>query len=577
MLTRRRHRSSGPGIGSTGQNGMNGMDHAISADTTTRRTDWILLAAVTLACLLPFTGKAVHIDDPLYIWAAKQIQAHPLDPYGVAVNWYGTTKSLAAVTKNPPLASYVMALAASLFGWGEPVLHLTVILAALLVVLGTYRLASGICAYPVEAALVALFTPVVMISSTTIMGDVLMLAFWVWAAAFWMRGIREQHNGWLLLGALLVACSALTKYFGAALIPLLLAWTAAERKRAERAMLYLLLPALLLGLYQWWSGSLYGRGLLADAAAYATGFGAIGKGSYGRNLLAGLSFLGGCFITVAFHAHRLWSRPGILIIGSMALVALGVTLFALGPFAPGGDGGLGWNVIAQGALFAAGGFGLLALAVGEWIRRRDPWSLLLLLWIAGTLLFAALVNWTVNGRSLLPIAPAVGLLVARRLDARAPASGRGWRTRVLLPAALLSLLVAYADLRLADGVRADVDLIASHPRAERSRLWFQGHWGFQYYMEARGGKALDVAGSELLPGDILIVPMNNTSLFRLPAEYVPLRDSLSSAHLSWLATMNLDAGAGFYAHVWGPLPFVVGAIPPERYLVYMVREPVAFH
>jgi hypothetical protein len=201
---------------------------------------------------------------------------------------------------------------------------------------------------------------------------------------------------------------------------------------------------------------------------------------------------------------------------------------------------------------------------------------MMLCWIAGTLLFATLVNWTVNGRSILPMAPAVGMLIARRLDAR---NGRSWgasRGWILLPAAICSLLIAYADLRLADRVRSDVDLMWSHPRAEQSSIWFQGHWGFQYYMEARGGKALDVTGSVLLPGDILIVPMNNTSLFRLPAEMVVLRDSLATTPLPWLATMNQAAGAGFYAHVWGPLPFVVGEISPERYFVYVVKQGIAF-
>jgi hypothetical protein len=282
---------------------------------------------------------------------------------------------------------------------------------------------------------------------------------------------------------------------------------------------------------------------------------------------------------VALYAGRLWSRTTVLAAGGAVVLIVGGALLALrtvGGFAVVGDGGVRWNVLVQWVLFAATGVGILSLAVEEWLRRRDAWSLLILLWIAGTVLFALLVNWTVNGRSLLPIAPAVGLLVARHLDARPSASGRGWKMWTLLPAAVLSLLVATADLRFADGVRSDVDLILSHPRTERSTVWFQGHWGFQYYMEAKGAKALDVAGSQLLPGDILIVPMNNTSLFRLPEAYAPLRDSVLTPPPFWLATMSREAGAGFYAQVWGPLPFALGEIPPERYLVYVVKEGISF-
>ena len=43
-----------------------------------------------------------------------------------------------------------------------------------------------------------------------------------------------------------------------------------------------------------------------------------------------------------------------------------------------------------------------------WIlTRRD--ALLLALWILGTCVFAALLNWTTNGRSILPLVPAAAI------------------------------------------------------------------------------------------------------------------------------------------------------------------------
>src|SRR4051812_34039948 len=48
----------------------------------------IILTILTLVCLAPFLGKAFHIDDPLFIWAGKQIAQHPGNPYGFTVNWY---------------------------------------------------------------------------------------------------------------------------------------------------------------------------------------------------------------------------------------------------------------------------------------------------------------------------------------------------------------------------------------------------------------------------------------------------------------------------------------------------------
>ena len=67
------------------------------------RARW-LLAACTLAALLPFLGKAFHMDDPLFIWTAKHIQSHPLDFYGFKVNWgYAEMPMTIDIAKSPAL------------------------------------------------------------------------------------------------------------------------------------------------------------------------------------------------------------------------------------------------------------------------------------------------------------------------------------------------------------------------------------------------------------------------------------------------------------------------------------------
>ncbi len=75
-----------------------------------------LLTAVTLACLLPFLGKAFHMDDPLFIWAARHIESHPFDFYGFDVEWGLQQTPMSAEMLNPPLASYFMAGVGAVFG-----------------------------------------------------------------------------------------------------------------------------------------------------------------------------------------------------------------------------------------------------------------------------------------------------------------------------------------------------------------------------------------------------------------------------------------------------------------------------
>jgi len=76
-----------------------------------------VLALATVCCLLPFSGRPFHVDDPLFVWAAQNIAKHPLDPYGFQITWDAVPQRMAEITQNPPLASYYAALIGSVFGW----------------------------------------------------------------------------------------------------------------------------------------------------------------------------------------------------------------------------------------------------------------------------------------------------------------------------------------------------------------------------------------------------------------------------------------------------------------------------
>src|SRR5439155_19503752 len=155
------------------------------AVAVTRRAT-ALLALATLVALLPFLAKPLHIDDPLFVCSARQIRAHPSDPFGFQVNWYGTAMPLHAVTKNPPLGCYYLAAASVLLGWSEMALHAAILLLAVAAIVGTYLLARELVAPRAElaalaalAALLTLASPVFLISATTLMCDVPMLCLWV--------------------------------------------------------------------------------------------------------------------------------------------------------------------------------------------------------------------------------------------------------------------------------------------------------------------------------------------------------------------------------------------------------------
>jgi len=566
------------------------MAHTLPADDrwTGRALRWfesrprLTLTLAVLAALVPFLGKAFNVDDPLFLWAARQIQAHPTNPYGFELNWYGSQSPMWEVTKNPPLACYYLAMAAAILGWSEMALHFAFLLPAVAAILGTYRLARRLCQRPIFAACATLFTPVYLVSGTTVMCDTLLLAFWVWAVVLWIEGMDKGGSRRLAGSALLIALAALTKYFGACLIPLLLIYSLVLRRRLGRWAGILLIPIAFLAAYQWATHALYGKGLLSDAGSYA----AVVRGDSAMSAtvagLTALAFTGGCLAVATLLAFWLW-RPrvlaGFLVFGMVAALVLFKGNAMSGQF--GNFAGTSrWWLDVQLVFWAVGGLSVLALAVAAAWRWRDAPSCLLALWIFGTFLFAGFVNWTVNARSILPMAPAVGILLAQRLSrvASPKRTLRRWAVRIsLLTGAVLALWVARADFLLANAVRESARQSYSKFGQREGTLWFEGHWGFQYYLEGFGSDAKAVDLGHLQPrwGDFLVIPVNNTNLASPGSPLFYSWKELSIDGPRWATTLSQDVGAGFYASVWGPLPFAFDSVPPETVLVFRLGQPPA--
>ncbi len=178
-------------------------------EVTSREAKWdiIFLTIVLLVLFIAFTRRAFHIDDPLFIWTARHIQTNPTNPYGFSVNWYGLDMPMWEVAKNPPLVSYYILLAASMLGWSEPALHFAFMVPALAAAIGMYLIARRFCRYPLLAVLAGLLTPVFFVSTLTVMSDMMMLAFFVFAVHFWIKGLDSNSYGCLALAGLLIGIS----------------------------------------------------------------------------------------------------------------------------------------------------------------------------------------------------------------------------------------------------------------------------------------------------------------------------------------------------------------------------------
>lgn len=528
----------------------------------------LFLAAATVALLFPFVDKAFHIDDTLFLWTARQIIERPWDFYGFQGNWDGAISPATAIIKNPPIAAYYMAFASWLGGFSEKTLHLAFMFPAVMAVWGTYALARRMSTEPLLAAVLCLATPAFLVSSTTLMCDVMLAAFWVWAAFFWIKGVEDSSRFSLILSGILVALASLTKYFGVSLIPLLVIYSLLHGRKGFGALFYLFIPVTALGGYHFYTEILYGKGLLLEASSYSAHI--AGGAERLDRAIVGLVFAGGCLITALFFLVSIWGLKAF--IGAAALIA-GAIVYLVSRKSLGGielwTGSFGWSYAAQLAVYAATGAAIVFLWFVDFIKKRDSYSVLLGLWIAGTFAFTVFFNWTVNARSILPMAPALAILLARAAE-----DARPGKARVIIPVALalaVSFFVAWSDYSLAGSARDAAKTIAAKYSGWPGQLWFQGHWGFQYYMEAKGAKAIEWKGQQVSPQDIIAFPYNNTGLRLMPVENYSVIDDFKYSPSPFLSTMTLGPGAGFYASEWGPLPFML--LPPndERYQVLVPR------
>ena len=531
-----------------------------------RRYPKAILVMVTLACLLPFADKAFHIDDPLFLWAGHQMQTRWWDPYGFDVNWYGWAMPMHEVTKNPPLACAYIALISSIFGENEFALHIGFFLQAIAVVLGTHTLARRFSEHPFHAAVAALFSPVFMISSTTLMCDVLMVALWVWAVVLWMRGLEDNRSLLLALAALLVGACSLAKYFGIALIPLLLIYSLVRKGRPGWWLIYFVIPLALIALYESAMRSMYGHVLILDAFSYAGKNDAHGIRAIAFKVFTALGFTGGCCAIVLAFTPMLWRSRWWIRTAAVAIFLLPTTWILSGslPTYEGTLARLGLTVLWT--LLILGGLGVLVLPVLECKRHRNAEVLMLLLWVWGTFVFCIL-NWSINGRSVLPMMPAVAILLLRRIEfvMRSAKLRLHW---FFGATALLSLLVSLADYRLANSARAAAAQIQSQfGNSTSTTVWFQGHWGFQYYAQTNGLSAFDSKHPQARHGDLMVLPFNNTNLKPIAENTVERVAIIEMPVSRWIATMNRSVGAGFYMDTLGPLPFAFGPVSAEKYFV----------
>jgi len=315
---------------------------------------------------------------------------------------------------------------------------------------------------------------------------------------------------------------------------------------------------------------LYFHGLLLDAANYATS--TTWKEQRGKvaGILTGLSFTGGACVGLAPYLLFVTRRRGwiwwAIIFALVSSLLMWTNPYSQLEYAH-GPITLGTRLQLFGCIGC--GLAVLMLAARELWQEVSIDSVLLALWVFGTFLFASVFNWSVNGRSVLPVVPAAAILMARRLDEKSTEI-RGWEWAGLAPAILLSMLCAVADTWSANLPRVAARQFLDRAGRYESTVWINGHWGFQYYMQLGGAKPIDKLRFRFRRGE-LVAWYENSNMIEIEYsvdDFEPV-EKLGRAPFPFLTVMSARAHAGFYSDVFGPLPFVFTHVIPDD--VQMIR------
>ena len=533
---------------------------------------WLEPAVVILLLLLqlPFLPVAFRVDEPNIIALARQIERDPGDPYGFEINWTGTTKPAYEVLANPPVYPAWLALWGKLFGWSEISLHASNVPFAVLALMSFMAAARRLRISPALSGLLLLGSPAFLLATHVVMPDLAMLSCFLLALAgsmstsgMWTS--RPRTAGILVAVAFIGAFLApLMKYNGVLLAPVLLVLWFFSGRRKE-TLLVALAPILSFALWGWASWQMYGTSHF-DALSALQG----GPRTYVVTGVLSALGLGVIPMALAFTRTTLPSplahwRASLLVFLGAAIVGLSVLRYPIRPAVL-----FGLSVAISLHLLV-----VMLMEIEPALRRSDGVTVLLVAWIFVVLVFQFRLLFT-SVRYILPLLPAVILFLLYVSKERVLTR----RFRLLVAMSIVvSLGVAIGDAAIANVYRRFIEKNEVRLRAGSGRLFFAGHWGFQYYAESIGAIAIEgVTEPQYVPGDKVMIARNPFPQILAPS---PRRMNWSredsEQRILWPArTIDCESAANFYGNAIGPcrfhgtasLPFGLSGEPADMISVF---------
>jgi hypothetical protein len=521
--------------------------------------------ALAVACLLPFLNKAYTIDDPWFLFEARQILKTPLQPMSFPVCWMGNETCLihagnlgAGTTQG--LMGYLL-VPVILVGGSERAAHLLQIFLVSIAILAMVKLSLRLGFTEFQAAIAGMLMtaiPPFLSMASTAMPDIAALALGLTGTERLLAWKQEQHWHQGLIASLALGLAPYARPQIALLLPLGAIWLF-DHSRIQKArsqfwrQVFLWLPiavasCILLAV----NLLLRDRSSVVESADIL-----VGSGHFRANIFAYLRYL---FFPIPFTAVLLaihWRRALFLML--TASIPVLISHFLATP----------WRSVAQewqvAAVFCS--FVVLANLIYQHVKTQDHLGLLLDLWILIPAPATVYVHFPL--KYMLAALPAIVLILIKTISAL-PRRRQFWTFGALIfVCAAFSFLLLVADNDFAEyGRRAAAELIAPHI-AKGEKVWFNGQWGFYWYALEAGASVSKPGELGPNPGDLLAVGTiegADSTLNRFPHRELIDERCYNSPH-----GRTVEYGAGLYSNLHGHVPWRWNPAATNDYQVWRIH------
>jgi MFS family permease len=493
------------------------------------RRELIIVALFVLALRLPFLNQAVQGDDVYYLAEAEHAQIEPLHPSHTEAPFLGRMVDMRG-QPHPPLDAWSLALLLAIFkDVREIPFHAAYIVFSLIAAFSAWWLARRFSPHPLLATLLFLATPAFVVNGNSFESDLPFVAFWLAAVALYVAAVDRRSTALLAASCLAMGLAALGAVQAVFLVPILFLY---GRKWRTAALATLAAPAAYIA-WQIFERLTTGALPASVLTGYLSSYGFEAVAAKLKSAAALTGHLGWLVFPVLW-LPSLWALPA----------AIGAAFYDPNP--------LFWASVAVGV-------GILIWCARNW---RDFLAQWVLIFFAGALL----VFFAGSARYLLPIALPVAILASRRSGPRMLGAG-------VLCGLALSILLAEVNYQHWSGYRKFAESLQTQAAAKR--VWINGEWGLQYYLEAAGGLPLlagqPVRSDEIVVSSSLGYPSQPNHPGAIPVEE-SRRTITSKIPLRLIA---LSSRSGYSSTTWGLRPFDIsrGPIDQLRAEIMIARKP----